>query len=72
MTEKQFYILASKINNPNLFTDKQLAQLRRSSRTSANLLSKVVTEQQRRGLLKTNFKGARYPPEKLKRIKDYF
>lgn len=52
-------------------SDKELAQLRRSSRVSANELCLVVEEQKKRGLVKENFSGFGYAPEIVKNISDY-
>lgn len=58
-------------NHIHKVSDKQLAQLRRSSRTGANLLRRVVIEQQNRGLLKSPYVGMGYPLEIKRRISDY-
>jgi hypothetical protein len=56
-------------------SDRELAQLRRSCRTSSDLLNKVVIEQASRGLLREDWSpigfAVGYPPEKLRRISDY-
>lgn len=54
-------------------TDRELAQLRRSSNTGSDLLWRVANEQRRRGLLKTSndLCGMGYPAEIAKRISDY-
>jgi hypothetical protein len=59
-------------NHIHKLSNKQLAQLRRSSRTGSNLLARVVAEQQNRGLLKSVYRPpGGYPPEINKRISDY-
>ena len=65
--------LRKKAYHPSSLTDRELAQLRRSSGTGADLLWKVYNEQRRRGLLFTPHRcgSDAYPAEKLKRISDY-
>lgn len=87
LTEEQFHALARKAYHPSKLTDRELAQLRRSNRSGAKLLYRVVCEQARRDLLalppdsKQLGKNlghrwalgniAGYWPEKCKRISDY-
>ncbi len=72
MTEKEFSEYKELcLKSPNQLTDRQLAQLRRSNRTGSTLLAFVVAEQKKRGLLKENYSGQGYPPEKIKNLYDY-
>lgn len=53
-TENEFYQVAHRmVKQPHTVTDRELAQLRRSSRTGSTLLYEVCSEQWRRGLLVT-------------------
>lgn len=71
MTETEYVALARKAYHPSKLTDRELAQLRRSSRTGAKLLNKIVDEQNRRGLLsRPIFSNGR--PYKLGGIKGYW
>lgn len=54
-----------------MMTNKQLAQMRRSSLTNSNMLASVVSEQRRRGLLVAEWAGAGYEPELKKKVSDY-
>jgi hypothetical protein len=71
MTKLEFEILKKKAYHLSKLTDKELARLRRSSRTGSKLLSKIVKEQEKRGLLKKDYNGSGYVPEIKKNIKDY-
>ena len=52
------------------YTDKELAKIYRSAKTSSTLLQFTYEEMDKRGLLKEK-KGLGYPKEKNKRICDY-
>lgn len=65
MTRVEFEALCKKAYHPSNLTNKELAQLRRSSRVGSNLLSKVKAEQEKRGLLNDGGK------EIVARIADY-
>lgn len=53
-TEDEFYRVAHRmVKQPHTVTDRELTQLRRSSRSSSTLLYEVCYEQWRRGLLVT-------------------
>jgi hypothetical protein len=71
MTNIEFKMLKKKAYHPSKLTDKELARLRRSSRTNSKLLSKIVKEQEKRGLLKKDYNGSGYAPEIKKNVKDY-
>ena len=72
LTEKKFKELVEiAASDIDALTHKELAQLRRSVRGGSGLTAAVVAEQKKRGLLVENWKGHGWPPEKLKRIKDY-
>ena len=74
LTENEYRRLSNLTtrNHIHKLSNKQLAQLRRSSRTGSNLLKRVVMEQQNRGLLKYEYEVSKgYPPEIKKRISDY-
>lgn len=72
MTKKEHKKLVNKARfSPRWPSNIELAQLRRSSRTGEPLLSVVVTEQARRGLLRENWRGTGYAPEILKNVEDY-
>ena len=73
MTNVEREKLFRKAYYPSKLTDKELAQVRRSSCTGSNLLCKVIKEQEKRGLLKYPMgRGCSgYPPEKKKLIRDY-
>ena len=55
----------------SLMTDRELAQLFRSVRTSPHELAKVYKEMACRGLTKPKLPGCGYPKEWRKRISDY-
>lgn len=65
--------------DPNNLTDRELAQIRRSSLASAKLLNIIVDEQNRRGLLSKPVdvgqdslgSNSGYWPETVKRVGDY-
>jgi len=72
MTSKEFGEMLVKLyDSPQNLNDKELAQLRRSVRLVSDALYRVVQEQLKRGLLKSEHKGSGYAPEIKKRIKDY-
>ncbi len=73
MKEKSYNSICESFQRrPHLVTDRNLAQIRRSSRTGADLLADVVDEQRRRGLLKSPRQDqSGHSPEKLARISDY-
>jgi hypothetical protein len=52
MTDREFEALCRKAYHPSKLTNRELGQLRRSSRVGSNLLYKVVKEQFSRGLLR--------------------
>jgi hypothetical protein len=72
ITNKEFESLVKKAYHPSKLTDKELAQLYRSTRgIGSHLLYKINKEMDRRGLLRKDWKGCGYAPEIKKNLRDY-